>query len=333
MKLPNKYGTVTKLSGNRRKPFIVKEGKTGQQKIIGYASTREEGLLILAKYNENPWDLEKDNVTVKELYELWLEKRWIKLGQSNQRQLKSVYNKHCTSLYNLPYKQLRAYHIQECIDKSGCGSSVQKSIRNLFWHLDKFAFELDIINKTYSNLATTDKVETEEKVIFTDEEVNKIWNSRHLEMADTVLFMLYTGFRINEVLSIKLEDIDLEQNTIQGGSKTEAGKGRLVPIHSKIKNIVLDNMEHNKKYLFEKNGKQIKYATYYRYWLNLMSQLEMSHTPHECRHTLRSRLDSLDANKVCIDRILGHKSGDTGERVYTHKKVQELQSAIELITN
>ena len=36
MKNPNGYGTVTKLSGNRRRPFVIREGKTGKQKIIGY---------------------------------------------------------------------------------------------------------------------------------------------------------------------------------------------------------------------------------------------------------------------------------------------------------
>ena len=39
------------------------------------------------------------------------------------------------------------------------------------------------------------------------------------------------------------------------------------------------------------------------------------------------------ANKVCIDRIMGHKSKGTGERVYTHKNIEELKMNIELITN
>lgn len=39
------------------------------------------------------------------------------------------------------------------------------------------------------------------------------------------------------------------------------------------------------------------------------------------------------ANKVCIDRIMGHKSKGTGERVYTHKNIEELKLNIELITN
>ena len=102
MKHPNGYGTVTKLSGNRRKPYIVKEGVSGRQKPIGYATTREEGLIMLAKYNNDPWDIETEKITFQELYELWLEKRAVKLGDSNRSSLKSAY-KHCSKLNKLKY--------------------------------------------------------------------------------------------------------------------------------------------------------------------------------------------------------------------------------------
>lgn len=62
-----------------------------------------------------------------------------------------------------------------------------------------------------------------------------------------------------------------------------------------------------------------------------MDKLSMSHTPHECRHTFRSRMDSAGANKRCIDLIMGHSSKDVGERVYTHKTVRELHEAISLM--
>ena len=107
MKNPNGYGTVTKLSGNRRKPWVVKEGKSGKQKPIGYTTTREEGLIMLAKYNNDPWDIETDKITLQELYDLWLEKRAVKLGSSNQSSLKSAY-KHCSKLGKVRYNQIKS---------------------------------------------------------------------------------------------------------------------------------------------------------------------------------------------------------------------------------
>ena len=50
MKNPNGYGTVVKLSGNRRKPYAVRKTVGFNEKghpiylPIGYAETREEGM-------------------------------------------------------------------------------------------------------------------------------------------------------------------------------------------------------------------------------------------------------------------------------------------------
>ncbi len=333
MKNPNHYGTVTKLSGNRRRPFIIKEGNTGKQKIIGYAATREEGLILLAQYNNNAWDIEADKITLQQLYDLWLEKRAIKLGTSNQKLLKAAY-KHCISLSDMQYKKIKSYHMQDCIDNCGLSYSMQSAIKNLFGHLDRFAMELDIISKCYSSLLTSAPIPETTKQIFTDEEVNRLWQNQNINYVDSILFLLYTGFRISEMFDLKIENIDIKNQTMIGGIKTEAGKNRIVPIHSKIFHIVQNRLKQSKSgYLFECNDKKLKSSCYRRSWANIMKILEMKHTPHECRHTFRSRLDSVGANKVCIDKIMGHKSEGTGERVYTHKSIEELKKNIELITN
>ena len=333
MKNPNGYGTVTKLSGNRRKPWIVKEGNSGKQKPIGYAATREEGLIMLAQYNNDPWDIETDKITLQELYDLWLEKRAVKLGDSNRSSLKSAY-KHCSKLVKQRYKAIKSYQMQDCIDSCGKGYSTQGAIKNLWGHLDRFAMELDIITKCNSDLLTSEPIPETTKEVFTDEEVTRLWENEKLEWVDSVLFFLYTGFRISEMIELKTANIDLNAQTMTGGTKTAAGKNRIVPIHSKIQHIVQKHIEQSKSgYLFEYNGKKLNQTQYREFWAAVMDKLEMEHTPHECRHTFRSRLDSAGANKVCIDRLMGHKSKGTGERVYTHKNIEELRLNIELITN
>lgn len=333
MRNPNGYGTVTKLSGNRRKPWVVKEGTSGRQKPIGYTATREEGLIMLANYNNNPWNIEADKITFQELYDLWLEKRAVKLGTASICSLKSAY-KHCTKLNRLQYRQIKSYQMQDCIDNCGRGYSTQGAIKNLFGHLDRFAMELDIISKCCSVLLTSASVPETTKEVFTDEEVATLWENEKLDWVDSILFFLYTGFRISEMIELKISDINLENGTMTGGTKTAAGKNRIVPIHSKIKHIVQNRYEHSKDgYLFEYGGKKLKQTQYRILWAGIMEMLHMSHTPHECRHTFRSRLDSAGANKVCIDRIMGHKSAGTGERIYTHKNIEELKLNIELITN
>lgn len=339
MKNPNGYGTVVKLSGNRRNPYAVRKTTGFNEKgypiylSIGYAPTKEAGMIMLAEYNKTPWDIQAEKITLQQLYDLWVEKRGCKLGRSNLSSLKSAYN-HCRKYAGVKYNKIKAYQMQDCIDNCGKSYSTQGAIKSLWGHLDRFAMELDVVSKCYSDLLTSAPIPESKKTIFTDEEVNRAWDNQQLPWDDSLLFFLYTGFRISEVLDLRVDNVDLTEGTIKGGTKTAAGKNRIVPIHSKIDSIVRHRVtESVSGYLFEYKGKKMSESQYRIFWADLMQQLGMNHNPHECRHTFRSRLDSAGANKVCIDRIMGHKSGDVGERVYTHKTLEELKLNIELITS
>lgn len=39
----------------------------------------------------------------------------------------------------------------------------------------------------------------------------------------------------------------------------------------------------------------------------------------------------IGVNQVCIDRLIGHASGSLTTRIYTHKTIEELRQAIEMI--
>lgn len=324
MRNPNHYGTVTKLSGKRRKPWVAREGTSGRQHPIGYAETREEAMILLAEYNSEPWNLDASTVTFEQLYELWKKRRAYKLGASYQHCL-YVAHTHCKKLYNLKYKDIKSYQMQNVIDDCERSYSTKSNIKSLFKHLDKYAFELEIISKMNSTIVIGGKIPDLEKKIFTEDEICRIWEHEGEWIADCTLILLYTGFRIMELLSIPRENVDLDNEIIKGGIKTSAGKNRIVPIHPRIKPIIERMMGDCLI------GKFISDAAFRWHWKPFMEKMGMQHTPHECRHTFRSRMDSADANKVCIDLIMGHKSRDVGERVYTHKTIEELKEAIRLI--
>jgi integrase len=336
MRNPNGYGSVIKLPGNRRRPYRVRKTIGWNEKghpvyqSLGYTATREEGMILLAEFNKDPWDIDKAKSTLAELYAMWWEKKVPKLGLAYTDHFKSAY-KYCKPLHKLKYTNIKAYHMQEIIDNCGHGAGTQRSIKVLWWHLDKYALELDIATRSYSNLLKVAPAPESTKSPFTETEIQTMWQNQASPWVDSVLFLLYTGFRISELLDLRTENINLETGTMMGGTKTKAGKDRVVPIHSKIRHIVERRVEEGSEYLFSHNGKKCGDTTYRAFWREIMNTAEMQHTPHECRHTFRSRLDSAGANKRCIDLMMGHKSKDVGERVYTHKTLEELKTAIELL--
>lgn len=94
MKMANGVGTVYKLSGNRRNPYIVCKTvgwdidvKTGKHKqiyvTIGYAPTRAKGLEMLMEYNKNPYDIKASKITFSEVYEKWSAEKFPTISDSN----------------------------------------------------------------------------------------------------------------------------------------------------------------------------------------------------------------------------------------------------------
>ncbi len=306
------------------------EDGRARQTPIGYAETEEKANILLAQYNNNPWEVDREKVTLAVLYQRWAKIKMPKLSTANQTSLKAAY-KHCAKYYGKKYHSLKSYHMQDCIDNCGCGVSTQTNIRNLFSHLDRFAFEIDLINKMYSQITTVPPAPETKKTPFTIEEITSLWEIQDKPWVDTVLIYLYTGFRLNELLSITCDQINLEEGYLLGGSKSESGKNRIVPIHPRIRTFIEQRMEHGHPCLISLDGKKLTKAKYYPLWNEIMDAIGASHTPHEARHTFRSLLDSAGGNKKCIDMLMGHKSADVGLRTYTHKTMEELRETVMLL--
>lgn len=333
MRSPNGYGSVIKLSGKRRRPFMVRvtkgwsEDRKQEFQVLGYFEKRTDAIQFLADYNRAPFNLDYAKVTFREVYDLWSKDAFQKMKDNVASIHRSTYNAHCSALYDVPYRQIRQHDFQNVIDSCPRGYSIKCAIRNLFKHMDAWAYDRDIIYKMYSvNLDVGESPVTSDRSVYTDEEVRKLLKLVGDPYVDETLVQLYTGFRISEVLSLTKSNIDLDQQIITAGGKTKAGTNRIVPIHPDILPIITAHLNEGK--LFPHTGTQQNHLMRRK---NALAALGFDHTSHDCRHTFRSKLDSAGANKVAIDLLMGHKSSDVGERVYTHKTIEELRAAINLL--
>ena len=123
MKLPNGYGSVTKLSGNRRKPYLARvtlgwitdeqTGKTVQNRVpLGTFKTKKEALQALAEYGANPYDIQNAAMTLAELYDKWTAAYFPTLeSESSCRTIKSAWS-YCHAIAGMRVKDLRARHIK-----------------------------------------------------------------------------------------------------------------------------------------------------------------------------------------------------------------------------
>jgi len=151
-----------------------------------------------------------------------------------------------------------------------------------------------------------------------------------------ILYACYSGWRPSELINLKVENVNLEDNYIRGGIKTEAGKNRLVPIHPLVKNIVKkyynEAISANSDFLFNDISKEkgigLSYDQYLSRFNKVIKKLKFDGhlTPHSTRHTFITKAKSLNVNmnEYILKKIVGHKIEDMTEKVYTHREIEEL---------
>lgn len=302
--------------------------RTTAREVIGYAETYEDAYLLLCEYNRTPWDIELKKATFEDIWEIFCETDMNRLSKGTQRGVRSDYKK-LAPIKNKPYASFKTYHFIRFLNSLDCSDNTYNRIIGLLKHFDDIAYQMDIIDKKYAyELKGKSAKKKRERIPFTEEEIEKLWEHVDEDFVDYILIYIYTGLRRDELMNLKTSDIDMENWTLRGGSKTKAGKDRIVPIHERIRPLVTDiiGRAKNDSFIPYKRayiGKKFKKVT--------KEILGTEHIPHEARHTMRTRLDNAGANKVAIDRILGHKSGDTGMDIYTHKTIDQLHEAVALL--
>lgn len=340
MKLPNGYGSVYKLSGNRRNPWIARittgwksvEGKKPQPiyQVVGYYPARAAALQALAEYNKAPYDINKSKITFAEVYDKWSEQKFKEITDSAVRTYKSAFS-YCLPIYDVKMADLRPAQMQHIIDTADVGATTRARIKSLFNMIYDYCLLHEIVQTNYSDVLRRPKVEVEkDKVPFTREEIQKLWDNLGTSYVDVILIMLYTGWRAGEMVLIRHSDVS--DGIMTGGIKTDSGRNRQVPIHHKIQPLIDRLMNKPYEYLVtDKEGRPLSYTQLHTRFIAVMNDLNMNHTPHETRHTFITELDNLGANKTSIKRLVGHKRGDVTEKVYTHKDIEQLRKAVELL--
>lgn len=348
MKLANGMGSVYKMPGKRRNPWIARKTKgwelnknTGKTKqlymTIGYFPTKQDALSALINYNKNPYDIKTNTITFSEVYERWSKEHFLKVTPSSCRSWIAAYN-HSKPLHNMRMRDIRPNHLEETIKNANVGDSTKQRMKSLYNLMYKYCLKYDIVEKDYAALCDSVKrgTPTIKRVPFSDKEIQALWDNINFPFVDMVLIGIYSGWRPQELAVLKINDVNLEAWTFFGGLKTDAGRNRCVPIHPAIRELVKRNYDKaiamSSEYLFnDENGQQSTYLTYDKYrgrFSKINNKLGMQHKPHDTRHTFITKAKKANMNEYILKLIVGHTVEDITERVYTHRTMQQLKEEI-----
>ena len=350
MRLPNGYGSVVKLSGKRRNPYVVrktagwrydkdKDKHVQEYIIIGYAPTKADGLQMLAEYNKNPFDVSSAKITFQEIFEKWSASKFPTISDSNVKGYNASYRL-CGTLYNKIFKEIKLADLQYVVDTCDKNYPTLRKLKVLFGQLYEYALKNDVCNKNYAEFVDIQKFKDRnpnrrDADKFDKYELDRIWMQQEDKYYQIVLMLIYSGVRVSEMLDLLKTDVHIDEQYFDViDSKTENGI-RKVPIADKVLPFFKAwyNDTDSEYLLHTENGEQFKYRNYYdSYFTPLMENLGFDKTTHCCRHTCISMLAEAKVDQTTIKKIVGHAGAMTlTEKVYTHLDVKELIDAINKI--
>lgn len=289
----------------------------------------------------------QDDITLKECIDLWFSTK-VNIIDSTKNQYKTVL-RHTESIQHMKLKNIRPLHIQKIyIDLYNKQvnamlhnlNTILKSVFN--FAVNNSFIAVNIINKTV--LPKTKNVKSRRALTQEEREaVNKAFSIFNDFEKAFVGIALYTGMRKNEILALKIHNIDFNKNCIhvtdtltrdekgtmipKGTTKTFSGI-RDIPIPSTLRKILEDYINNNiffDSYMFKtEHNNLISVATFNNRWKKIKEKINMfmpneqitDISPHYFRHNYATDLVYANVPIKTIQYILGHSDIQTTMNIY-----------------
>ncbi|WP_343250614.1 site-specific integrase [Diplocloster hominis] len=337
LRLPNGYGSIVTLSQpeRRRNPFMVRppvtrwkdNGHPIYDPPIGYYPTWMEAFEALVEWHKKPYDTNDRNMTFEEVYRLFFAYKYEdpqKPYSKSSIDCAKAGFKNSATLHKKAFYDLKADDLQAVIDNCPLKHASLEHIKNLFRQMYEYAMRYDLASKNWAEFVEIKTPDDDESGIpFTQEEMNVLWANLAVPWVDTILILCYSGFRLEGMRTVQ---INLEEGYFKGGVKTKAGKGRIVPIHSRIVPLVEKRVAEYGTII------HVAQETYRKYFYEIMKTLQFDHTPHDCRTTFATMGNRAGMPKPMLKRLMGHTlAQDITEAKYISPSLDDLREAIEMI--
>ena len=249
--------------------------------------------------------------------------------------------KHLKKLHYLKIDQITLRMIQDVFDEDGSNHSTQVHMKTICTKVFRYAVVNQYISRDDDYTSYIRVPKYEESDMHRPYTINEILA---LKKADTpeahiMLIFIYTGVRINELLNINRDNIHIDEKCDDDGterlisymitgSKTKAGKNRIVPIHDDIKQFVIDELLKPEKSLVD-----VTYANFTTrtVLIKVNKLLNTHHTMHDTRKTFATLCQMNKLNVYIRKKVLGHRMNDITFDVYTNESKNRLWTEINKI--
>lgn len=289
-----------------------------------------------------------------DILDLWIEEKHLEIRNSS-------YNNYLYTIKNRVKPELGNFNVDDITRKMIQDYVIQQSeklkhetvinITKVLSQSFKYAIDNGYISENpYRGIKVPKDKCLKEIKVFKKEEVEKILSVKGFsEQKKNIINIAYrTGMRIGEILALKWEDINFDQNLLtvkrtlssynNGQSeicepKTKGSRRRIDLDNTSME--ILKNINKNGEYVFCKNdGSILSRQCIYQTFKRMCKAADVPyHSFHSLRHTHASILLSANVHPKIVQERLGHAKISTTLDTYSHLIPGMQQVAVKVFNN
>lgn len=262
----------------------------------------------------------KKTPTLKETYDQWLPTH--RAGASTIGNYKAAFQ-HFRPLWFYRLVDIEIDDLQDCMDDCARGKSTQQKMKACIGLIYQYAIPRGLAALNLGQYlhvggeAGSKEGLPKDAVVAIQKAVGTV------PYADYVLAQCYLGFRPSEMLALDALDYDRKQRAFTGGSKTDAGRDRVVTVSPKIQPII-DRLLGDKisgPVFCAPDGSAMGIKAYREAFYAVLDAVGVKnpvtkregieyhkYTPHSCRHTFATLMKDVQAPDKDKLRLIGHTS-------------------------
>lgn len=323
-------GTITKLSGCRQNPYWARlpadySSGVPERKSLGCFPTYKAAAEALARaiYSSEGVPKRECRITLQNLYDRFVESHYFDaLSKSSQGSHRSAW-KHLARNASVPVSSINKDTFQKPINDL-CSAGLKREslakVRNLSSLLCKEAMGLGLLTVNYGQLVQLPKQDSVPLKPFANKDIRRLWDAFDSgdKDAGVVLILIYTGMRPSELLGMTIGEhlnIGGERWYIQTGSKTKAGRNRIIPIPFVLRPVIQYMVAGRREgpLIAAEQGGFLRLDNWRpRNFNPLMERLGLKgFVPYSCRHTYADLQKRRSVTPEILATIMGHEDYST----------------------
>lgn len=311
---------------------------TGLQAVKKASATRSE-----LKYELDNYGIIKKNdfKSLNDFFTEYIKLKTSSLSKNNIYSMTKTYNKWIkNTIGDIAIDKIFTTDIQPIINiilAQGLAPRTAQSIQQILRPIFNYAIDLELLIKNpvlkinipkFDNTVNFELSESQRKKLF-----KEILNYEYPKYKGIMLF-LYLGRRLNEVLTLKWEDIDfnkeLKSYTIED-INSKIRKQQEYPLSKPLEQFLKEYGIQKKGYIF-KGEKTIHVTsnTFRKHWKEVLKQAKISKMRiHDTRHLLGNTLINKGVSEDIIAKTLGHQSFSITSR-YSKIHINTINEALNI---